>query len=200
MKTKRLVLVLVLLVSFGLAACKEKRPSVPPLSVDLPVSFKSDSIAYNFILHQVEVWNEFGNKIETMYRQGEKFKKKNFKSLSQRQLFKLLKLDLEYAMLWGAQNVYADNMVAEAELAIRDSSPQGSAKITETQAQIMEYFVQLVRHFGTDLQLDQEPIDPNSLLDNKLEYSDLSVQDSLLRQFIPDPLTLRDSLPESGTR
>ena len=152
-----------LLTGLLLGACKGQRSVVPPLSIDLPVSYKSDSAAYYFIRHQVDTWNKFGKKIESMYLKGEKFKKKDFNALSQRELFDLVKLDLDYAQLWMAQDMYVDKMALEAELIINNSSVQGAAKIVETQAIILEYSYKLVHHFGKDLCLDQEPFPIDSL-------------------------------------
>lgn len=183
-----------LLTGLCLAACKEHKPVVPPLSIDLPISYKSDSAAYYFMLQQVDIWNSFGKEIASMYQKGEKFRQKDFKSLSQRELQNLLKLDLEYALLWEAQDRYLDNMVAEADWIMQNASPQGAAKITETQRQTLMYYRDLVLHFGKDLQLDQEPLPLDSLGDFRLDLN-LSQRDSLLfQQLMPDPLPFLDSL------
>ena len=201
MKAKRLVLYVALSAGLCLTTCKQRKPIILPLVVDLPASYKSDSAAYFFILNQVEIWNNFGTKIESLYRQGEKFKKKEFKSLSNRELYNILKLDLEYALLWEAQDVYLEKMILEAEWIMKDASIQGAAKITETQIQVLDYYRNLALYFGKDLELDQEPLPTDSLKNSRLDDPNQAELDSLLlKQLMPSPLPVRDSLPELGQR
>gem|GEM_PF-2527706 len=200
MKAKRLVLYLGSLAVLCSTACKEKKPVVTPLAIDLPASYRSDSAAYFFILHQVEVWNGFGTKIESLYLQGEKFRKMDFASLSKRQEYNLLKLDLEYALLWEAQDAYLDKMIAEAEWIMKDASLQGAAKVTETQKLVLDYYRDLVQHFGTDLQLDQTPLPIDSLKNRPEDPNQAELDSLLLEKLMPSPFPFRDSLPESGTR
>ena len=191
MKIKRLVMALGLLVGLFFAACKGQKPMVTPLAVDLPVSYKSDSAAYNFILRQVTVWNKFGKKIESMYLKGEKYRKKDFESLSERQLYKLLKFDYDYAARWLVQEQYLLSMSIEADLAMKGASLQGAAKIVETQRVVMDYYKNLVRRFGTDLNLDQKPFSQDSLVSHPASERDLLYQiriDSLSTLLMPSSL------------
>ena len=157
MKTKNLGLILCLLAGLLMASCTSTAPKVKPLSLDLPASYKSDSVAYSFMKNQVDNWNTFGKKVESLYRKSEKYRKKEFQSLSQRELYNLLQLEYEYMSLWFVQDVYLDQMSLEAEQAMRTASMQGVAKIIETQRVVMNYYSNLALSFGKELNLDQEP-------------------------------------------
>ena len=158
MKVKSLPLIICLLAGLMVVSCMTQTPKVKPLSIDLPASYKTDSAAYYFIMKQAEVWNSFGKKVESMHRKGEKFRKKEFNTLSKRDLYNLVKLDYEYAALWVAQDIYLDHMLLEAEQAMSSASEQGMAKIIETQKIISEYYYNLALNFSKDLKLDKEPI------------------------------------------
>ncbi|MCL2738541.1 MAG: hypothetical protein FWE30_03740 [Bacteroidales bacterium] len=188
MKAKRLIMIAALLVGLLFAACKQQKPMVPPLAIDLPASYKTDSVAYHFIINQIDNWNDFGKRIESMYLKGEKFRKKDFKSLSQRALHNLLSLDLEYAMLWHAQDIYLEQVVTEAGLIARSASAQGAAKLIEIQRLVLDYYANLILRFGKDLELDQEPFPIDSLPALRLDERHQTDQDSLLRQLMPSPL------------
>ena len=140
-----------------LMACKEEAPKVPPLSIDLPVSFKSDSAAYYFVKNQNEVWSAFGKKVESMYRKAEKFRQKEFNALSQRELLQMLNMEHDYILLWLSQEVHLTKLTLEASLAINAASDQGAAKVLETQRLVMDYYLKLVETFGMELHLDKEP-------------------------------------------
>ena len=157
MKTKKWTLVLCIIIGVLVVSCNKQTPKVAPLRIDLPASYKSDSAAYHFIMNQVDVWNTFGKKVESMHRKGEKFRKKEFNSLSPKQLHRLVKLDYDYAVLWITQDIYLDQMLLEGQLAMSASSEQGMGKIIETQKLISEYYVKLALNFSKDLQLDKEP-------------------------------------------
>lgn len=157
MNTKRIQFVLCLLGGLLLVTCSQEAPKVPPLSIDLPVSFKSDSAVYYFVMNQNDVWNAFGKKVESMYRKGEKFKQKEFSALSQRELLKMLNLERDYLVLWMTQDLYLSKMSLDASLILDSASDQGAAKVIETQRLIMNYYQQLAKTFGTGLYLDQEP-------------------------------------------
>jgi len=188
MKAKRLIMIAALLVGLLFAACKQQRPMVPPLAIDLPASYKTDSAAYYFITNQIDNWNDFGKKIESMYLKGEKMRKKDFKSLSNRSLHNLLSLDLEYAMLWQAQDIYLGQAVAEAGLIARSASAQGAAKLVEIQRLVLDYYANLTLRFGKDLELDQEPFPIDSLPAHRLDERHQAYQDSLLKLLMPSPL------------
>jgi len=157
MKTKNWGLVLCLIMGLLVVSCNKQTPKVAPLRIDLPASYRSDTAAYRFIMKQVDVWNDFGKKVESLHRKGEKFKKKDFYSLSQKELLNLVKLDYNYAVLWITQDVYLDQMLLEGQIAMSSASEQGMGKIIETQKLISEYYVNLAVNFGRDLQLDKEP-------------------------------------------
>jgi len=141
-----------------LAACKNNREGVKPLAIDLPVSYKTDTVAYNFISKEIKAWNEFGQKVEKMYGQAEKFRKKDFDKLSARQEYNLVKLDYEYAVLWVAIDLYVDQMVIRYEDALTKATPQGAGKMVEAQLLIMNYYQSLAAAYEKDLKLDQKAI------------------------------------------
>jgi len=185
MRVRNFIIVCCLVVAISEAGCKQSTPKVAPISFDLPVSYKSDSAAYYFIKEQEVNWKEFGKKIETMYNKGERFRKKEFTSLSQKELFDLVKLDYEYALVWTAQDLYIDVMVLKAKEAAEKSSKQGIGKITEAQRIIFDYYNKLALSFGKDLNLDKEPYiltpEEDSLRNDKLQ----SQGDSLLLKMLP---------------
>jgi len=137
-------------------------------------------------MNQIDNWNSFGKKVESMHRKGEKFRKKDFYSLSQRALYDLVKLDYEYAALWAVQDIYINGLILEAESAMRSASEQGKAKILETQKLVSAYYFQLASHFGKDLKLDKEPITlSDSLYQSKSDSVYRAKVDSIYEQFTP---------------
>ena len=123
-----------------------------------------------------------------MYRKGEKFRKKDFHSLSPRELYSLVKLDYEYAEFWAVQDVYLYQMMLEADHAMRSASEQGKAKIIEAQKLVSEYYVRLATHYGKDLKLDQEPLilsDDDSLYPRKSDSVYRVRLDSIYHQLMP---------------
>jgi len=140
------------------AACTLPSPKVPPLVIDLPASYKSDAAAYKFIKEQTTAWNAFGKEVDLLYRKGEKWRKRDFASLSEKELYKLVKLDYDYAQLWAVQDASISRMMLEAEVIYKDLSQQGAAKVIESQATIVQYYRQLVDAYGKDLKLDQAPV------------------------------------------
>ena len=183
MKTKTLGLLLCFVGGLLVVSCGEQTPKVKPLAIDLPASYKSDTAAYRFIMKQVEVWNTFGKEVEKMYRQGEKWKKREFNSLSERELYNLVKLDFDYAALWVIQDHLIDNLMLEAESAMRSASEQGQAKIIETQKVAVDYYALLIKTFGKDLKLDQDPyvLTPDDILNHEqLDSGRKAETDSIL--------------------
>ena len=138
-------------------ACAPDTLQAPILKFDLPASYKSDTAAYRFITEHTKELNDFGKKVAAMYHQGEKWKKKDFTSLSERQLIKLLKLDNDYVGLWIEQDLALHKMALAAHVAMLSASEQGAAKILEAQKLFVAYYQNLETLFTKDLQLDQEP-------------------------------------------
>ena len=205
MKTTKTVLVsgalgiLLLSVTF-LSSCTSHALKVSPLSFDLPASYKSDTAAWRYIKNQEVVWNKFAKEVDRLYSRGEKLRKRDFYSLSENELVKLLKLDNEYASLWVVQIVYLRQMDLEARRALSFASEQGAAKIFETQKRAFEYYRQLALAYGQDLKLDQEPLTSPSPEDSlrKARRDSLLLadpQDSLYRAQIDTILRLMTPPP-----
>lgn len=141
-------------------SCNQKAqiPKVAPLLIDIPASYRSDTSVWSFVKNQEAVWTKFGKEVEKLYVKGEKFRKKEFESLSERALVRLLQLDNDYAALWVVQIAYLRQMDLEAEKALSSASKQGAAKITEIQLMILDYYKKLSLAFGQDLKLDKYPL------------------------------------------
>jgi len=169
-------------------SCNQQPPLVPPLSIDIPASYRTDSAAWRFMNSQTAVWKDFGKKVESMYQKGEKFKQKNFFSLSQREMVNLLKLDNAYAELWLVQIAYLGQMDMEAERAAISASKEGVSKIIEVQKIVYEYYRQLVNIYGMDLKLDKDPLLTSPIQEDSLSrvrYDSIinAKIDSVLLQF-----------------
>ena len=160
MKTKRLNIILCLFAGVLLVACHKHEPKVLPLSIDLPASYKSDTAAYRFITYYCNSWNAFGKKVDAMYLKAEKWREKDFKMLTEKELLKVVKLDYEYAALWAVQELVIYHMRLEMENVIKRASSQGAAKIAEVQMLLAKYHADLIRAYGDDLKLDKEPVTP----------------------------------------
>ena len=137
-------------------ACSTPTPKVANISIDLPVSFKSDTAAYRFITEYTKAWNDFGKKIDALYREGEKWREKDFDKLSNKELNQMLKLDYEYAALWVAQSIFIDKMLLEMEHVVVNNSEQGAAKVAEAHYIFANYYRDLLTAYGDDLKLDKE--------------------------------------------
>jgi len=144
-----------------IVACNSRFERIPPLAVDLPASYKTDTAAYNFITHEVKVWNNFGKRVEATYRKADKFRNKEFEKLSPKEEYDLVKLDLEYALLWTTQDIYIEEMLFRCQELLKRVSEQGAGKVTEAQALITHYYYTLVQRYGKDLQLDKNPYKPD---------------------------------------
>jgi len=169
-------------------ACKQEQtnaPIVAPLKIDLPVSYKSDTVAYNFIKRQAEQWSGYGKNVARMYKQGEKFKKKNFDQLSPRQELALVKLDYEYALLWTAIDQHVSLMLRQLQEAVSKATPQGQGKLKETQYLFMAYYTDLSGAYGKDLGLDKKPYvfseEENAVWLHQTDSLKARVQDSVLK-------------------
>ena len=137
---------------------QQETPSVAPLKIDLPVSYRSDTVAYNFISRQTETWNAFGKQVRSMHKRGENFRKKDFEKLSPRQELALVTLDYEYALLWTGIDQHVALMLEHWQQAMGKASSQGQGKLAETQRLFMAYYTDLERAYGKDLKLDKNPI------------------------------------------
>ena len=157
-----------LLVAALLVACNQPKLTVKPIVFDLPASFKSDTAAYHFIEREVKTWNEFGKNVETMYHEGEKWLRRDTSKLNDRQLYRMLKLDLDYAKLWFAQEAYKQKMLMEVEHVFNLSTPQGAAKVMESQMLIAGYYLELRTRFGDDLNLNLKS--PTLILNDSIKY------------------------------
>ncbi|MDR2584957.1 MAG: hypothetical protein LBC84_01860 [Prevotellaceae bacterium] len=155
MKTNRFILGI--LTSLLFVTCTEQKPTVAPIVIDLPVSYKADTAAYRFITQYTKEWNAFGKKIESMYKEGEKWRKKDFATLTEKEQRKVIKLDLDYAREWMVQRLFIDLMMLDLEMVKDRCTMQGTAKISESQILISDYIKLLVLTFGDDLKLDPEP-------------------------------------------
>ena len=160
MKTKGFNTILCFVAGVLLVACHNQVPKVPPLSIDLPASYKSDTAAYRFITYYCDSWNAFGKKVDALYRKAEEWREKDFKMLTEKELLKVVKLDYEYASQWAAQEMVFSQMRLEMEDVIKRVSSQGVAKIAEVQMLLAKYHAELIRVYGDDLKLDKEPIMP----------------------------------------
>jgi hypothetical protein len=146
-----------LLMALLAAACVGQQYKVPPIKVDLPASYKSDTAAYRFITTHTAAWNVYGARIDSMYAKGEKWKTRDYTSLSERDRYNLVKLDYEYVLLWGEIDFYIEQMLSEMKTVMESASKQGAAKIEEVQWLFADYYQQLVTSYGVDLQLDKKP-------------------------------------------
>jgi len=142
------------------AACgqQQEKVSVPPLKIDLPVSYKSDTVAYNFISSETETWNTFGKQVRSMHKQGEKYRKQDFEKLSPRKELALVTLDYEYALLWTGIDQHVALMLELWQQAMGKASDQGQDKLIEAQHLFLAYYADLEKAYGKDLKLDKNPI------------------------------------------
>ncbi|MCL2727802.1 MAG: hypothetical protein FWD56_05410 [Bacteroidales bacterium] len=158
MKTKRIVVLL--LVGVLMVACNKVEQKVKPIAIDLPASYKSDTAAYRYITNYAKSLNEFGKKVAKMHHEGEKWHKKEYESLSDRDLYRLVKLDYDYAELWLKQGVRNHAMLVEAGDVLKRVTEQGAAKIAESQVVFAHYYRDLLLAYGVDLKLDKSPYVP----------------------------------------
>ena len=199
MKTKTLGLLLCVMAGLFIVSCGAQTPKVKPLAIDLPASYKSDSAAYNFIIKQIGVWNTFGKKVDKLSRKAEKWREKEFYTLSERELISMLNLERDYLALWITQEAYIQQMMLEATNALRSASEQGKGKIIETQRLVSEYYLQLTHTYGSELNLDKEPYiyspEEDSLYNAKRDSIRMADLDSLEKQMDGRfPQTLIDSI------
>jgi|GEM_PF-4460946 hypothetical protein len=168
------------------AACKQSQTNIPvinPLKIDLPASYKSDTAAYHFIKKQTEAWSDYGKKVVSMYRQGEKFRKKDFDKLSPKEELALVTLDYEYALLWSTIDQHVSGMLLSWQAAMKNATPQGQGKLIETQRLFVAYYTDLSAVYGTDLKLDRKPHvfgeDEKATMQHRADSLNVLLQDSV---------------------